>query len=360
MTGKITSQPPPVATPLPYPPSWFDRLESWVERLPIPSWFFYLLIGLVFFLASIAIQWTVEPAMIGKFSPLVTWLCFELGYVLALMHYLDRIAAHAMVTARPTLNVTPEEFDSLRYQLTHLPARNVLVIGIAFALLGIALFFGVLSAAPLEMYAMLNLSLQPLSMGYFIFIFVVTWFLYGTLIFHTVRQLRLVSRIYAQHVHINLFALGPLYAFSQITARTAIGLLVIVLFWSIANPQSYNLLAGMASGYGFILFAAITFLLPLLGIHNRLTEEKERLRAENDRRMQVAADDLYQQVDSHEFQRMTALKDLLTALDIHAKTIHKIPTWPWDPETLRTLITALLLPIALFVIQFVLGNVLAP
>jgi hypothetical protein len=360
MTGKINSQPPPVATPLPYPPSWFDRLESWVERLPIPSWVFYLGIGFVFFVASIAIEWTVEPAFIGKVNPLLTWLCFGTGYVLALMHYLDRVAARAMETARPTLNVTPQEFDSLRYQLTHLPARHALVIGIAFAFLSIALFLGALSAMPLETYALQNLSIQPLSMGYLIFIFVVTWFLYGTLIFHTIRQLRLVNQIYARHVQINLFALGPLYAFSWITARTAIGWLIIVLFWSIANPQSYNMFAGVASGGGFMLMAAITFILPLLGIHNRLTQEKERLRAENDRRIQVAADDLYQQVDNHEFQRTTALKDSLTALDIHAKTIHKIPTWPWDPETFRTLITALLLPIALFVIQFVLGNVLAP
>ena len=346
--------------PIPYPPSWFDRLESWVERLPIPSWVFYLLIGFVFFLASIAIQWTVEPAMIGKFSPLVTWLCFELGYVLALMHYLDHVAAQAMDKARPTLNGSPEEFASLRYQLTHLPAKGLLIIGIAFASLGALFIYMVISSMPLESYTSQNISAHPLFIGYFTFIFIVTWFLYGILIFHTIRQLRLVSRIYAQHVHINLFALGPLYAFSQITARTAIGWLIIVLFWSIANPQSYNMFVGLVSGGGFILFAAITFLLPLLGIHNRLTQEKERLRADNDRRMQVAADDLYQQVDSREFQRMTALKDVLTALDIHAKTIHKIPTWPWDPETFRTLITALLLPIALFVIQFVLGKLLAP
>jgi hypothetical protein len=33
------TSPPP--TTLPYPPSWFDHLKAWVDRLPIPFWLFY-------------------------------------------------------------------------------------------------------------------------------------------------------------------------------------------------------------------------------------------------------------------------------------------------------------------------------
>src|SRR5207245_6400032 len=30
---------------LPYPPSWVDQVDSWVSRLPLPAWLFYLAIG---------------------------------------------------------------------------------------------------------------------------------------------------------------------------------------------------------------------------------------------------------------------------------------------------------------------------
>jgi hypothetical protein len=48
------------------------------------------------------------------------------------------------------------------------------------------------------------------------------------------------------------------------------------------------------------------------------------------------------------------LRDAMTSLEIERSALTRIPTWPWQPETLRGLITALLLPVAVLLIQFVL------
>jgi hypothetical protein len=42
-----------------------------------------------------------------------------------------------------------------------------------------------------------------------------TAFLFGVFIYHTVRQLRLVSAVNSKHVSINLFDLRPLHSFSD-------------------------------------------------------------------------------------------------------------------------------------------------
>jgi hypothetical protein len=40
--------------------------------------------------------------------------------------------------------------------------------------------------------------------------------------------------------------------------------------------------------------------------------------------------------------------------------LERIPTWPWRPETLRLLITALVLPLGLWLAQFILQRLLGP
>ena len=43
------------------------------------------------------------------------------------------------------------------------------------------------------------------------------WFVAGCVVYHTIRQLRLVQHIYTHYVTLNLFQIRPLYAFSWLT-----------------------------------------------------------------------------------------------------------------------------------------------
>lgn len=50
-------------------------------------------------------------------------------------------------------------------------------------------------------------------------------------VIHTVRQLRLVSRIHRLAGNINLFHRIPVHAFSALTGRTGIGIVLLVYYF---------------------------------------------------------------------------------------------------------------------------------
>lgn len=342
----------------PYPPSWFDRFKAWVERLPTPYWLFYLLVGIVLFALISVIEWQVGALPVGTFNAFQAWLAFEIPFVVAMMHYLDHSSARALTTIHPSLAVAESDYAALEYQLTHLPAWRTLISGLLGGGVGLAvLYLGILSGGTqLEQGAQINY--QPLSIAYISFNFILTWVVYGVFILHTFRQLRLIRRIYDEYAQVNLYELGPLYAFSGITGRTAIVFVFLNVMWNVTAPYLAGFAVTIVTGLFFVAIGLASFLVPLLGIHNRIVREKERHIIQNSQRIQATVIDLYQQVDSLEFQRTTALKDSLTALDIHAKMLEKIPTWPWEPGTARTVITAILFPVIVFTLQFVLQRFL--
>ena len=43
----------------PYAPSWFDHWRNWVDRLPIPAWGFYVLLGGILLAAISAVASSV-------------------------------------------------------------------------------------------------------------------------------------------------------------------------------------------------------------------------------------------------------------------------------------------------------------
>ena len=109
-----------------------------------------------------------------------------------------------------------------------------------------------------------------------------------------------------------------------------------------------------AVGWPFVLLAIATFVLPLLGAHRLLQEEKARHKSEVARRMETVTQKLHHRVDIDDMHEMDALKDALDGLAVERGVLDKVSTWPWDPETLRVVVTALLLPVALWVVTRVL------
>ncbi len=45
-------------------------------------------------------------------------------------------------------------------------------------------------------------------------------------------------------------------------------------------------------------------------------------------------------------------------MEARQTALSKVPTWLWQPETVRWLVTALVLPLALWIAQYVLQRVL--
>jgi len=165
-----------------------------------------------------------------------------------------------------------------------------------------------------------------------------------------------VSRIHATVTRINLFQPDPLYAFSGLTARTAMGyllladtaVLIMYEFMLETDPMALGIMAFMMA------LAAVTFVLPLLGMHRRMVEEKGRLESEANQRLEAAIAELHRRVDDLNLIDMSELYRAISSLEIERDVLAKIPTWPWQPGTLRVALSPLLLPVAVWLIQRIL------
>jgi hypothetical protein len=179
----------------------------------------------------------------------------------------------------------------------------------------------------------------------------------GLYAYHAIRQLRLVTWLYAERADVLLYNVARLYSFSTLSAHTAIGMLLILSGAVLITPS--QLTGGfMVGAFLFGALAVLTFLLPLTGLHARLAAVKEQELLENSRRWQVSTAELYQRVDRRDWDGADRLNAILTALERGRTAIERIPTWPWRPEKLRGLVAALLLPLTIWLIQYGLARLL--
>ncbi|MGB3904338.1 MAG: hypothetical protein WBB22_05400 [Anaerolineae bacterium] len=70
--------------------------------------------------------------------------------------------------------------------------------------------------------------------------------------------------------------------------------------------------------------------------------------------------ELHERLNSGNLEGMENLNLAIASLEIEQNALSRIPTWPWQPETVRLLITALLLPLGLWITQLVLQAILGP
>ena len=357
VTQPESALPSPIETNarLPYAPSWVDRLIAWIERLPLPAWLFYLTAILVALLIEHIVQWMDGSLPLGSTSPALAAEAPFLVFAPAVYQYLNTTARQALQEFRQALQIDDAQYAILKYELTTVPARPALIatlIGVvlgAISLVSTPAAFGLAPGTSTATAILLVLYIIIQSPFYFI------------LVYHTLRQLRLVASIHAMVKHINLFQLFPVYAFSSLTARTGLAI-IFLIYYSYFFLYHLNIRGSTPGPLGFItlivflLVALACFVLPLYGIHLRLAQEKSRLLGEANHRLELALSDLHQRVDSREYDKVDGIQKTLAALKAEHDVLEKISTWPWKTETLRSFISIIALPIILYLISRFLGR----
>jgi hypothetical protein len=281
-----------------------------------------------------------------------------------MIYYLDRSAGSAMKSFRPALRGDDSLYQRLTYILTTLPFTMALIASFGVLIAGLILAGGSAYLQP-SAAAAGSAPLMRLDSGFrtlfgvgptlasytvTIGILVLNWCVGGTLVLHSVRRLTLVPRIYRRHTNVDLFKQGPLYALSRLTAQTTIGALVIV--YGLASVRTYiSQPLGGGTIVVFAILALAAFILPLVGVHRVLAGEKERLLEGIADRLHDAGEELHRRIETGRYRGMDELNKALAGLEIQRNMIAAMPTWPWHPETLRTLLIALLLPLAVWVTQ---------
>jgi hypothetical protein len=331
----------------PYKPSWVDRFTDWVDRLPIPGLAFHAGLGLGLILIQVLVLWL--DGGLDAVEVLLPVIIFNglFPFLLALMHLLDGQAVSALTSMRPTLTMTEPEFDKYRYMLSNMPARPTLVAGLAvlvFYVLVEQLTVAPVRFAPLEQLAMSAIVFQIFDKA--------PAFVFGAFFYHTARQLRMVNTISSNYARISLFNLGPLQAFSKLTGATAVGLMVGILGWMLINPELLADPVNLGFAGAYTILAVVIFVWPLYGVHRLIEMEKARALREVDQRFETVLAKFDQLVCDDDYAATEKLTGTIASLEVQHRRISAIPTWPWSPETARIVLTAIVLPLLLMILQF--------
>jgi hypothetical protein len=310
-------------------------------------------VALLSFLALTLVQWREGAYPPGTFRPIHAMAAAFVPFILWLIRYMDRSAAKSLQEFRPALRAGVDP-AALEYQLTTLPRRPTLAVGAVSVVvigLGAWLFIGDIQV--------LGLAPTPLSLTVAGVLLAATWWTTGVFVYHTVRQLVIIHRIYTRCARIDFFHRTPLSAFSHHTQRIAIGILLFVYFdFLAADPDLRFHPLNLAAGGTLTLLALVAFVGPLGGAHRLLAAEKTRLLDDNARRLEAGFHELQRRMDTLLLAGADDLNKTLSSLEIERAALQRIPTWPWEPGTIRGLAAAFLLPIALWLTQFALQRML--
>ncbi|MEW6029503.1 MAG: hypothetical protein ACOYZ8_10045 [Chloroflexota bacterium] len=182
------------------------------------------------------------------------------------------------------------------------------------------------------------------------------------LIVHSIQQVRLIARVHREATNVNLYESDSHHAFSKLTMRAAIGLVLPIYAYTfvgiLINYYRASNMSAVDIGIVIlvILVASAIFILPLLGMRRRLVNEKERLMVESNRRFEATVRMLHERVDGKSLEKMDDLNKALASLFLEKDNLKKISTWPWEAETMRGFLSSVGLPILLWFVTTYLGR----
>lgn len=336
----------------PYPPGWMDVAISWIHARPWPWAVSYLGLTAAGVVFSNAQNWLSGGRI--EFSPIQTaWGVLTVGLFVA-VDLLNQVAGASFDQFEPALGSADVNRGRLRYELTTFPRTPSLVL-LAISYPFTAMYY---FADPVASQVT---GLSPIALvmrGFFEGTFTAVLL---TLIAHAVRQLRIVGHLHDVADRIDLFNPAPLYAFSRLTSLTGAALIAVIALGVVLNPAS---LQGNGFVYiwlpwlvGFPVVALLVFVAPLRGMHGRLARMKGDLREASEERIKAVLGELHADVDAMDLSRADGLQKSLASLLQEREIVAKLPTWPWSTATLRGFLSALLLPIVLFLIQRFLAQI---
>ena len=336
-----------VEPPPPFPPSAVSRALTWIGELPAGGWWLFPCLVVVGLVWSQGVLWGAGLLPLGTFDPTVAFGAVYGPYTLAALAYLNRVAGRSLRSFWPATGWPDADRRGWAYALTTSPTGYGLAIAILAVVLSVGGFLAVQSGAVPGGGSGRLLAFvayfPTLLFGYSMFL---------AALIHTTRQLRLVSRIHREATAIDPFDRVPVYAFSRLTVQIGLAYVLVGYYaltvngsWQFGNVVSFiPLTATFALGVA-------AFVVPLLGIHGRLVDAKEQLIRSAERRLDILGAEMYERVDSRDLDRTKVIADSLVGVRGMRERIDRLPTWPWPPQVFRGFLSALLLPVVVYVVS---------
>ena len=342
------------ATAAGFRPSLANRVMDAVERGPVPFWLVYLA-GFILEAALFhLIGW--QDGWVARYSiePINLLYPFWLWAPLLAITYLDRVARQSLRVFAPLLEDDPDTLRRLEAEFTTMPAGPLLATGLIWILI-----YAVLMLITFETFLEIY-QLGPTAAWVAAISGLITFPIGSVLYYHTVRQLRLVSKTLAKVKEFNLFRLEPVYAFSRLTSHTGLIWLVMLTLTQVFFPLRLLSAATIAMYVSQAVLVFAAFVLPLWNVHQRLVAEKRHQLAEVNRRLEGKLERMHRSLDADHLDELEPIRQALGGLMQEREILSKIPTWPWRTETITGFASAMLLPILLVIIQLILERLLVP
>lgn len=344
----------PAAEPLPYHASLPDRLTAAVAARWRHPFLVYLGAAAVLAALVTVSQWLGGAYPIGTFQPLHL-LTGAIGPIwLWQIGTFNAAGARAVADLRPILTVDDDGAAALRQRLTALPNAWTMAAIAGFGLLGI----GRLAIDP-DTAARLGYATELPWVVVLLGVLAVTAFSGITFILKLVWSAWQVHVISTRFIRVDLARVGRLYGLSGLTGRMAGSLVLTVTAFYLTATHLLSDLYSVMSGLGAIGISAIVFVVPVLGIHDQLVAAKGAAIESVATRFYAVTAELHTATERQDLAVMDPLNKAVGALDAELSRLSTIPTWPWQPETLRWIVGALMFPIVLFVAQALLSRLIA-
>lgn len=326
-----------------YRPHPIHRFYAWLDRSAFPAWLFYLLLLLVPAAIQHLVAWQRGSLMLGEVHFFLAVSSIWLVETLFFLHWMQRNAGGIFDQYRPMLGQDDARIAQERYRFTHIP----LGWGNLSFLLG-AIMGGILSYSSRQVSPAIHYQLPVLAYALWIlpigFVFM--------LLYQLVKQLRQVAALYRMMEKLDLYDLTPIYAFARYTSAMAFFLFLMVFVTGfVFDPASMRSGLIATQTYFWMTFSLAVFYLPLRGINRRIVEEKERLLQDVNARIERMFARLHRAEEEQDYENVSGMRNLLSALKEEKEIISAIPTWPWKPGTFTALLSALLLPVVIGLLQ---------
>lgn len=313
--------------------------------MPGHGWWVFPALGVLLFSYAHAIVWATGRVPFGVFQPTISVGVAYGPFLLAVLAAANFVSKQSLAAFWPATGWPEADRPGWEAAFVNTPGPW----GWVSLAIGIPLAIGSFLSAPTSSFGvgddrlvLFVAYLPALILGYT---------MAPAAFIHTVRQLRLVARIHREATQIDPFDRGPVYAFSRLTVLTGLGY-VLVGYYSLTVNGAFsagNLLAGAALAASIIV-GVVTFVVPLWGIHERLVDEKANLLRGVEDRVGRISTEMYRRIDAGEYDGSKALSDTLAGVTTLRDRIQRLPTWPWPQQLLRGFVSALILPLVIYVL----------
>lgn len=332
-----------------YRQSWVDRVNEAFRSSSVPAPILYLIIGIVAVLIAQGALWLYRIDPPGLFNSVSFAVGIWVSSPLAFVHFLDDLASRAIENFRPALALSEEDFVNLCYLLTTMPTRPVVLMNLATAALTLTanvVFPDIFESVVGEVESTVPILLIPAAaLG-----------VSGSLIYHTIRQLAMIRSLYTSASRLTIFDATSTYAFSGLTMSTGLAWAVILYLGvrTVPGILEHPVWTAVSAAILTVIFASIGSVLVM--INRRLVDEKNRLSNEVTNRLLSALSQVHERQDQDDLGNFEKQYQLVMTLSHERDMLRKTPTWPWQPGTILAFLSALLLPVTIFLIQEIIRN----